>query len=227
MGRQFLPADLPEDFWSAPDAPQEKPTLEGTTAFLPAPREGTTTWQPQKLQFWYDGIIDIMIAQPGVKLVDIAAQLHKSPITIGLVVRSDMFKLRYEERRKSLAEAIDSRISQKLAKVAEKGLDLTLELMETKGDKMGVGAIKELTLGALDRLGYSPQAQSGPSVVVNNTTSAQATTVPVSADVLAEARAAMSRQVAAQGKPALANDSTSPQDGEVLPPVGAGGLDAL
>jgi hypothetical protein len=224
-----LPAELPEDFWEPP-APPEASKLQGTTQFLPAPRPTTTTWQPAKLQFWYDGIIDIMIAQPGVKLVEIARQLNKTPVTIGLITRSDMFKLRYEERRKSLAAEMDARITSKLGKVAEAGLDLTLEMLETKRGGIGVQNLKEITLGALDRLGYAPGGSSGPAVVVNNHSSAQAAVAsPVSAQVLAEARATMQAVEASKNRSsgALQAPEGAPKEGDVLGPLSAGGLDAL
>lgn len=227
---QMLPAELPEDFW-APPAPPEASKLQGTTQLLPAPLPTTTSWQPAKLQFWYDGIIDIMIAQPGVKLVEIARQLNKTPVTIGLITRSDMFKLRYEERRKSLAAEMDARITSKLGKVAEAGLDLTLEMLETKRGGIGVQNLKEITLGALDRLGYAPGGSSSPSVVVNNHSSAQAAVAsPVSAQVLAEARATMQAVEASKSSRssgALQAPEGAPKEGDVLGPLSAGGLDAL
>ncbi len=148
-------------------------------------------WQPQKAQYWYDSIIDWMFAHPGGSIKECAADLGRNPVTIGLIVRSDLFKSRYAARRARFSEELDHRLVGKLAKVAELGLDLTIEHMEKKRDSVPLPLLNDITKTAMDRLGYGPQpAQPSASVVIHNNNSAQAAALPdtVTPGALAKAR---------------------------------------
>ena len=147
-------------------------------------------WQPQKAMYWYDSIIDWMFAHPGGAIKECAADLGRSPVTIGLIVRSDLFKARYAARRARFNEELDSRLVGKLAKVAEVGLDLTLEVLEKKRDSIPLPLLNDITKSAMDRLGYGPAQTSSPAVVINNTANAQVAALPetVTAGALERAR---------------------------------------
>ena len=160
-------------------------------------------WQPQKAMYWYDSIIDWMFAHPGGAIKECAADLGRSPVTIGLIVRSDLFKARYAARRARFNEELDSRLVGKLAKVAEVGLDLTLEVMAKKRDSIPLPLLTQLTNSAMDRLGYGP-AQAAPSaaVVIHNNNGNAQTVLPETVTPAALARARESlRQLQAMDDP--------------------------
>lgn len=159
--------DLPVGFFS--DLP---------TANLPGkPSPAASTWQPQKAMSWYDSIIDLMLIEPGISLKDIGAKLNKHPVTIGLIVRSDMFQARLAIRRAAYNEHLAAHTVQKLTKVAHKALDLTLEVMEKKGDTIPLKQVAEIATSALDKLGYGvpSRSESAPTqVFINNSSAAVA-----------------------------------------------------
>lgn len=185
---------LPRMTQAAPQAPTQIPesffdTLEDSTRAvatrLGSPPPSGGAWQPQKIQYWYDSIIDWMFANPGGNLKECAAALGKAPVTIQLIVRSDLFKARYSARRALFNQELDHRLVGKLAKVAELGLDLTLEVMEKKRDSVPLPLLNEITSRAMDRLGYGPGSSgSAPPVAVH-----------VHANASAEARAAVPETV--------------------------------
>jgi hypothetical protein len=122
---------------------------------------------PTNAMFWYDSIIDDLLAHPGTSLKDCAARLGRSPNTIGLVAASDMFRARYEQRRKHFNEALHERLTSKLTQVAEKALDHTLEALDKKRESIPLPLLHDIAKGSLDRLGYAPQ-QAGGLVINNN-----------------------------------------------------------
>lgn len=146
---------------------------------------------PRKAMYWYDSIIDDMFANPGTSIKDVAARLKRSPVTIGYIVTSDLFKARYAQRRNQFSEELDTRLIGKLAKVAELSLDFTLAALEKKRESVPLPLLHEISDKALARLGYGPKP-AGPAAVAvtvnNSNTSAAQVVVPVSAAALAAAR---------------------------------------
>ena len=116
---------------------------------------------------WYDGIIDDILANPGTTVKDTAARLGRSPSTISAITSSDLFRARWEQRRAQFSMALDLHLSQKLASVAEKALDHTIEQLDKKRDTIPLPILKDLALGSLDRLGYGPKPAPAAAVQVN------------------------------------------------------------
>lgn len=176
MSNSPAPLEIPESFFrDAATADRDLPT--------PAP---AGAWQPSKQMYWYDSIIDDFFANPGTTLKECAARLGRSPVTISLIVRSDLFKARYAQRRRSFNDELDLRLVGKLAKVAETALDLTQAVLDKKRDSIPLPLLHEIGTGALDRLGYGVKAAqaAAPSVSVN----VNSPSVTVSPDALAAAR---------------------------------------
>lgn len=148
-----------------------------------------------KAMLWHDAIIDDMFANPGTTIKATAERLGRSPVTVGYVVGSDLFKARYAQRRDQFNEDLDHRLIGKLSQVAELSLDLTLEQLQKKRTAVPLPLLHDITTKSLDKLGYGPKPASGPSVVVNNNNGGQQlVAAPVSALALEEARASL-RQV--------------------------------
>lgn len=188
---QIAPQEIPDSFFDemASSVPATSRTELALVDNLGSPEISRPSqgWQPQKIMYWYDAIIDDMFANPGCNLKDTAKRLQRSPVTIGLVVRSDLFKARYAQRRKAFNEEIDHRITGKLVQVAEKALDFTLEAMDKKRDSIPLPLLTDIQNRALDRLGYGPRSSSAPAAV-NVQVNTGDTTVSVSPEALASAR---------------------------------------
>jgi hypothetical protein len=122
---------------------------------------------PSVAQRWYDGIIDDILANPGTTVKDTAARLGRHPHTISAITNSDLFKSRWEQRRKAFSLALDLHLSQKLAQVAEKALDHTIAALDRTQDKTPLPMLKDLAMQSLDRLGYSPSRSESPATSVN------------------------------------------------------------
>jgi hypothetical protein len=166
-------AELPSDFFSDVADARAVPNVTG------GPR-------PSVAMKWYDGIIDDILANPGTTVKDTAARLGRHPGTISAICSSDLFKARWEQRRAQFSMALDLHLSQKLAQVAEKALDHTIEALDKKRDSIPLPILKDLALGSLDRLGYGPsrEAAAPVNVQINNGTAA-------SPEALARAREKM------------------------------------
>lgn len=146
---------------------------------------------PTKAMMWYDAIVDDMLANPGTSQKETAARLGRSPVTINYIVNSDLFKARYAQRKDQFNDELDARLTGKLAQVAEKALDFTLEALDKKRDNVPLPLLHEISDKALSRLGYGPKGSAAvaPTVVVQNNVSASAgVQVPVSREALASAR---------------------------------------
>lgn len=190
------------------------PALFDVSTLPPPPKEGSTLWQPTKMMFWYDHIIDDMLAHPDASDgKDIAARLGRSPVTINLVIRSDLFKARYQQRRQAFNEDLNNRIQGKLLKVADAALDHTLTALETKRDAVPLPILTDIADKALTRLGYGVKP-AGPSVQVNvQQNGGPQVVAPVSADALRAAR---------QNLQTLESKRlTSPNEAQTVPAVDA------
>lgn len=145
---------------------------------------------PTQIRWWYPAIADWMIANPGGDLKDCADSLKRHVNTVRIIARSDVFKEYLAQRRAEWQANHDFAILDRVNRVAERSLDLMLENIEKKGDKIPIAHVTEIALGALDRLGYAPKTNAGPQVNVsvgqqNNVT------VAVTTEALLEAQQAL------------------------------------
>lgn len=210
MPQSPAPPQLPESFFR--DLEPRRTT--GTDKLgHPVP---AGAWQPQKAMYWYDSIIDDFFANPGTTIKECAARLGRSPVTISLIVRSDLFKARYAQRRDCFNEELDLRLVGKLARVAETALDLTQEVLEKKRDSVPLPLLHQIAEGAMERLGYGPKPAQGASAPVQvNINNNQAVTA--SPNALREAREKLKLLEASNANlppPAVAGHSDGGGSGE-------------
>lgn len=158
---------------------------------LPQPPRGA--YRQKKYAYWYDNIIEWMLANPQGSLKDCAAALGRTPQTLYLVTNSDVFKLRYEQRRKEHFEGLSQGILLRTARVAEKSLALLEERLEKNPEKITTSQILDTANSTLERLGYGAPAPAQTNISVHSNPQVAVT---VSADILSEARDRM-RQVQA------------------------------
>jgi hypothetical protein len=166
-------------------------------ALEPRLKSGSAPSNPyaNRWRWWYAAISDAMIANPGATTNDIAASLGKAPTTISMISNTDLFRDYHAQRRQEFQKSHDFILSSKLGRVAEKGLDLLLEVMETKRTSVPLAQLVAITNSSLENLGYGPKAQPQAPVQVNVH---QQVAVPVSAGALEEARDALRRSEAKQ-----------------------------
>lgn len=170
-----------------------------TNQALAFPINGTrqgAAWQPQKYRYWYDNIIDLLLVEPDLNQKQIAQRLSRSPVSIGLIMNSDLFRARYEQRRGDKSKALAEKINGKLTDVAILALELTHDKMQLQRTTVPLPDLVDVADKALTRLGYG--AKSAPSAAVNVQINQ---TLPVSAEDLKASRA---RILEAQASPALA-----------------------
>lgn len=153
----------------------------------PLEMSGERKYGPRTYQWWWEALVDWMIANPGKPVYHAATEFGKSVNYIYAVTSSDMFKERYNERRAAIAQGLNEQILEKTARVAVKGLDLIHDRLASQDvSKTKLETLTEVTDSALKALGYG--VPRGPSVVVNNNNSAQVIETAASPATLLEAR---------------------------------------
>lgn len=127
------------------------------------PRGGMRV-QPS-LKFWYDNLIDFIIAKPNATNDDCAAYTGRSPNYISIVRHSDSFKARYEQRRAAMNRDLTEHVQQRLSEATGKTLDLLLEKLEKGGAALKLSDVLDASDRLLGRLGYG--AKAGPAVNID------------------------------------------------------------
>lgn len=148
-----------------------------------------STRQGKTFRWWHDAIIDLLLLEPAITQGEISKRLKRGYATISLVMNSDLFKARYEQRRREFQQCVHEGIKDKLVKVANLGLELTLETLDKKRTSIEISDLVDITEGALDRLGYAPPKAGNASVQVN--VNAPTMVAPVSREALESARATL------------------------------------
>jgi len=138
----------------------------------------------KKFRFWYDSIIDLLLGEPEINQNEIAKRLGRAASTISIVMSTDLFKARYEQRRAEQNKALNEALNTRLAKTTIRALDLMQEKLDTRQVMIPLLELSEMADKNLNRLGFG-QKQSGPSVVIQNNAQVVA---PVSAEQLAASR---------------------------------------
>lgn len=140
-------------------------------------------WTPKKFRFWYDDIIDWLLANPGGSHKACAEALGRSPQAVNMIIASDMFKARWAERRGELNTMYAESIALKTAKVGMLALDVLEDKLQNQPKTIPAGTVADIAKQSLEALGFgAPKAgQPVPNEVH----------VHVGGDVLASARERM------------------------------------
>ncbi len=212
-----------------------------TTADLPTlrfPRRSNAAgvqWGPGKFNFWYDHIIDMMLANPKVTNADIARSTGRTANWISMVKNSDAFRARYAQRRDEVTTLLNDTIGEKLGLVASKGLDILLEKMNKVGGNVTLEEAVDLNDKVLARLGYGTRQGPAPaSVNVNVNASAvagaQAAPLPLDAFRSAQESLRMVEEARARGLlkgPTTIEAKVEPTQTDTLPEARRTALAAL
>lgn len=114
----------------------------------------------------YDAIIDWRLANPDRPEKECAVAMGYSHATLSMIVNSDAFKARWEQRRRTTSDIIHNAIAEKTARAANLALDVTIEALEKKRGAIPFRELAEFTDKTLARLGYGVQP-GGTAVQVN------------------------------------------------------------
>lgn len=146
----------------------------------------------RKMRWWYEALADWMLANPGAKLKDMAAQFNRRPSTISIILATDAFKAYYEKRRAEFNSDLHQRIIAKQHGIVEASMDAMLMALEKKKDTVPLDLLNDIVKTGMENVGL---AQRGSAPVQVNVQ----TNVPVTVSVadLEEARMAI-RQVEQQ-----------------------------
>jgi len=128
----------------------------------PGPRKSMTqhVMEPRSFRWWYDSLIDWMIAHPGGSMEDAAKDLGRSAVWLRIVANSDSFQAQYQARRGQLSDAVNQRLASKLTKAAELSLDCIIDRLEQKQDKVPLPTLLDLQEKSLNRLGYGTNSST-------------------------------------------------------------------
>jgi hypothetical protein len=133
-----------------------------------------------------DAIIDLLLADPTLTENDIAVRLERHPATVGTLMKSDLFRARYEQRRGAQRAALTEEINTRLARVAFQALELAEEILAQERTAIPLPQLVDVADKTLARLSYGPKMVANPAlVVINNQT---AVVAPVTAEQLQAAR---------------------------------------
>jgi hypothetical protein len=135
------------------------------------------------MKWWHEAIIDDMLAFPLDTLKQRAGRLKYTESYLSIITNSDMFKAFYEERRLMFNAQLDASLQHKAASAANRALDIVLETLEKKRDRIPFRELAEFTDKTLERLGYGVKPGAHVNVQVNNSPSLQ-----ITKEQLAEAR---------------------------------------
>lgn len=148
--------------------------------------ENRKAWTPARFRYWYDSIIDLLLVEPTLSQKEIAARVGRHAVTVGLIMNSDLFRARYEQRRGEQNAQLTQALNTRLARTAIASLEHIEATLQKKRDTIPLPELVDVADKALTRLGYGPKNHAAPvQVNVNN----QQVVAPVTAEQLAESRA--------------------------------------
>lgn len=172
----------------------EPPMSRGSGVNPSNPYEGRWRW-------WYSAIADYMIRNPSGTMADCARALSKGANTISMIVHTDLFQSYLQQRKTEWARDHDHALRSRLTETAMKSLDLTLDVLQRKGDQVPLQRLVAITESSLDRLGYAP---SSTTVILDQSRNDnRSQTLNVSGSQLLEAREAMRAAEAARAGKSL------------------------
>lgn len=161
-------------------------------------RPPSTPYGPKKLNWWYEDVINWMLNHPGSRLGEMAEYFGKTQAWMSVVINSDIFKARLEERRKELNIELDELLIYKMKKVAHSSFDALMEQIAAGGQDMKPALLLEVGTRVAEFLEPGEKKKAGrPKNDVSPQQVNVQVVVPVSSNALEEARSKI-RQIEAQ-----------------------------
>jgi hypothetical protein len=86
---------------------------------------------PKKLRYTHDAMVDLLIANPGISQGELAAAFGYTQTWVSLILSSDSFRIRLEDRRTELVDpTIRSTIEERFRALAVKSLEVLQKKLE-------------------------------------------------------------------------------------------------
>lgn len=121
-----------------------------------------------KVNSWHEQLATYMVAHPTSTLAEAAAFFKVSPSYISIVRNSDAFKAYYKDRMDGLFHSTCGEIYGQTTAMTSIALEKLNRKLETIGDTLSVGELKEIADTGLKRLGFGADKRSpAPSVNIN------------------------------------------------------------
>lgn len=132
---------------------------------------------PQKVRYSHEALADMILANPTMTQIELAAVFGRSPAWVSYLIASEAFQLQLSKRRDELVNPlITASVEDRLKGLASRSIDLLMEKLneepkvdpitgETTGGPNAALALKTLEIGA-KALGYGAR-ESGPQVTAN------------------------------------------------------------
>lgn len=129
---------------------------------FPHPETGELVNGIAKCRYTHDAMIDLIIGQPTIKQNDLAAIFDRSPGWVSVILATDAFKARLEERRKELIDpSIVASIQERLTAIAEYSLQGVLERLSHPGLKPTDDFLLKSAEFSTKALGYGARISGG------------------------------------------------------------------
>lgn len=160
---------------------------------------------PTKWNWWYDGIIDWMLANPDKTFKECAKEFGVSEGWLRLIRLSDMFQERWAIRRKEYSDKVDQALVRKLTKVADTSLTIIQQRLDSQEtSRTPLEDVTGIMESSLKALGYG--VPRGGGVTVN--TQVGVVDAGASAKTILEARGRIraSEAGAVPGSPPTSSD---------------------
>jgi hypothetical protein len=96
-----------------------------------------------------------------------------------MIMKSDLFRARYEQHRGAQNAALAEEINTRLSRIAAQALELTEKILAEERTAIPLPQLVDVADKTLARLGYGPKMAANPAVVmINNQTSVVAPVTP-------------------------------------------------
>lgn len=140
-----------------------------------------------RFKLWHESLIDLILQHPDFTQKELAAAIGKSAVSVGMVMRSDMFQARLAVRRQEHNLLISQSIIAASQQIAKKSLFQLNEKLDENSVTKRISArdLGDIAREAMDRIGLGPKQ---PDIVVQTNVQATTTNVTVSQDALMRAR---------------------------------------
>lgn len=132
--------------------------------------------EPQKVNWWYERLVDWMLLNPERTLGDAAREFNVSQPWLSVVKNSDAFKAYYEARSAAFSDKLEGQaincltgVKEKVTIAAEAALDEINRRLQTTGAVLPLRDLMDIAKMDLAKQGYSATAKqsASSSVVVN------------------------------------------------------------
>lgn len=144
-----------------PDTPQAtRPSRwEGLPEVAPAAQ-----WQPATVKPLHELLADLVMTQPGLTAAELGAKVGRHPVTVRLILRSDLFRELLAQRRQ---EVVDPRVTAKVEELLDVTISTSLEVLSKSVEESQSTELALKTLAAVGPMSKYGARTPPPAVQAN------------------------------------------------------------